>query len=70
MQAVDHYRANKLDITFKPTQARLHDTILGSQCTGTDRPRHLQGRIPVPTPMVAGPSITRQVEKTCAAMPT
>ncbi|CAK8742390.1 Glutamate synthase [NADPH] large chain [Sodalis praecaptivus] len=74
-RAGDHYRANKLDITFEPTQASLHDTLLGLCDRAEDMVRQdtvllmltdraiAPGRIPVPAPMAVGAIHTRLVEK-------
>ncbi|MGL9722313.1 glutamate synthase large subunit [Sodalis sp. (in: enterobacteria)] len=74
-QAGDHYRANKLDITFEPTRASLHDTLLGLCDRAEDMVRQgtvllvltdraiAPGRIPVPAPMAVGAIHTRLVEK-------
>lgn len=74
-QAGDHYRANKLDITFEPTQTSLHDTLLGLCDRAEDMVRQgtvllvltdraiAPGRIPVPAPMAVGAIHTCLVEK-------
>lgn len=78
----EHYRADRLDLTFDPAETDLEQAVL-ALCEEAERKVRdgavmlvlsdraiAPNRLPVPAPMAVGAIQTRLVEKTCVAMPT
>lgn len=78
----EHYRADRLDLTFNPAETDLEQAVL-ALCEEAERKVRdgavmlvlsdraiAPDRLPVPAPMAVGAIQTRLVEKICAATPT
>lgn len=78
----EHYRADRLDLTFNPAETDLEQAVLALCEEAEHKVRDgavmlvlsdraiAPDRLPVPAPMAVGAIQTRLVEKICAATPT